>query len=80
MTAALHTHGVTPIPLYKIFVDFKAFVHESIIPFLPLLIFIAHTIAIIAILLHDVCAIYDAPPTTFCMPYTPHTIGIGNNL
>jgi len=46
--------------LYKIFIDFQAFMHERIIPFLPLLICVAHTIAI---LLHDDCAIHDPPPT-----------------
>ena len=44
------------IGLYKIRVYFKAFVHERIIPFLPLPICSAHTIAR---LLHDYCAIYD---------------------
>jgi len=53
--------------LYKIFVYLKAFVHERIIPFLPLPICIAHTIAI---LLHGVCVIYDLPQQPFCMPYT----------
>jgi len=48
------------IGLYKIFFYFEAFVHESIIPFLPPPTCIAHTIAL---LLHDYCAIYDSPPT-----------------
>jgi len=55
--------------LYKIFVYIKAFVHERIIPFLPLPICIAHTIAI---LLHGYCAIYDPPQPPSCMPYTIH--------
>ena len=46
--------------LYKIFIYFKAFMHERIILFLPLPICIAHTIAI---RLHDDCAIHDPPPT-----------------
>jgi len=46
--------GELELGLYKIFVYFKAFVHERIIPILPFLTCIAHTIAI---LLHDYCAI-----------------------
>jgi len=46
---------------YKIFVYIKAFMHERIIPFLPLSFCIAHTMAI---LLHGCCAIYDPLPTT----------------
>jgi len=46
--------------LYKIFVYFKAFMHEIILPFLPLRICIAHTIAI---LLHDYCALHYPLPT-----------------
>jgi len=47
--------------LYKIFVYMKAFMHERIIPCLPLPICIAHTIAI---LLQGHFAIYDPPQTT----------------
>jgi len=62
---------------YKIFVYIKAFVHERIIPFLPLPICIAHTIAI---LLHGYCAIYDPPPSYPFVCYTPYKSGIGNIL
>jgi len=41
--------------------EFKAFVLERIILFVPLHICIADTIAI---LLHDDCALHDSPPTT----------------
>jgi len=49
--------------LYKIFVSFEAFVHESIIPLLLTPTCLTHTIAI---LLHALCAIYDPPPTPLC--------------
>jgi len=45
--------------LYKIFVHFKAFVHESIILLLPPHTCNAHTSAV---LVHDYCAIYDSLP------------------
>jgi len=50
-------------------VSFKAFVHERIIPVLPLPIRISHTIPI---LLHDGCAIYDppAPPLLYTIHHT----------
>jgi len=50
------------IGLYKIFVHAEAVVHESIILLLPPPTCIAHTYAI---LLHDLCAIYDPHPTPF---------------
>jgi len=59
-----HIYTYLPIPhqigFYKIFVYFKAFVDERIIPFLPLPTCSPPTTAI---LLHVYCAIYDAPPT-----------------
>jgi len=48
------------VGLYNNCVYCTDFVHERIIPFLPLPICIAYTIAI---LLHGYCAIYDPPPT-----------------
>ena len=51
------------VSLDKIFVHFEAFVQESIIPLFLTPTCIAHTIAI---LLHDVCAVYDPPPTPLC--------------
>jgi len=48
------------VGLYKIFVHFKAFVHESVILVSPPPTCNAHTIAV---LLHDLCAIYDRPST-----------------
>ena len=53
--------------LYKIFVCFTAFVHKRIVPFLPLFIGIAHTIAII---LPTPLRNVRPPPPPLCMPYT----------
>ena len=53
--------SASTIGLYKIFVHFKAFLHESIITFIPPPTCNAHTIAI---LLHDYCAIYKPLPTS----------------
>jgi len=63
------------VGLYKIFVHFKAFVHESIIRVL-LPHCIAHTIAI---LLHDPYATHypSAPPF---VGHTPYNIGNDNNV
>ena len=77
---APHPVCVTTTPrlgLNKIFVYFKAFMHERIILVLPLPICFAHTIAI---LLHDDCATYDPPPNPPFERHTPYTIGIGNIL
>jgi len=62
----LQEHGAhqseAQVSLYKRFVFSKDFVHERSIPFSPFAICIAQ---IVARLLHDDCAIYDPPPTTF---------------
>ena len=52
----------TRLGLCKIFVCFKAFVHESIVRIVPpsTVLRIAHAIAV---LLHDRCAMQDPPPT-----------------
>jgi len=55
------------VGLNKIIFYMEALVHESIILVLSPPTCIAHTIAK---LLHDYCAIYDAPPTPFCLLYT----------
>jgi len=52
--------AVLGVGLYKIFVHFKAFVHESVILLSPSPTCNAHTIAI---RLRDYCAIYDPHPT-----------------
>jgi len=62
--------GALQVGLYKIFVYFELFVHES-----NLLSFLAppcipHTVAI---LLHNDCAVYD-PPSTSIMYAIQHTI------
>jgi len=61
-------HGRFQFGLYKIFVYFESFVHESIV----LSFFrpggIAHTVTII--LLHDDWAIYD--PRSTCLLYAMH--------
>jgi len=56
--------------LYKITLDFEAFVHESSILSLPLPTCSARTIAI---RLHVYCAIYDTPPIPLVY-VTHHTI------
>jgi len=57
------------LSLYKIFVHFEAFMHESIIRVLPSPTCIAHNSAI---LLHDHCAIYDPPrpPLAYAIHHT----------
>jgi len=57
--------GLT-LGLYKIFVYFKAFVHERILVFLPLAVCIAHNNAFS---LHNFCA---TSQPLFCMPPTIH--------
>ena len=50
------------VGLYKKFIGFEAFVHESIVLLLHPPTYIAHAIAILS---HDYCAIYALPQTPF---------------
>ena len=65
------------VGLHKIFVSIKAFVHERILPVLPLPIRIAHTIAILG---HGYRAIYDPPPNHPFVCHTPYQISFGTIL
>jgi len=53
--------SLPPFGLHKILIRFQAVVHESTIRVLPIVIYNAHTIAM---LLHDYCAIYAPLPTS----------------
>ena len=61
-----HHHRYGELDLYTIFVHSKAdFLHTPIILLLP------PSLSALLTLLHDYCAIYDAPPrTSLCMLYT----------
>jgi len=63
-----HHHRYGELDLYTIFVHSKAdFLHTPIILLLP------PSLSALLTLLHDYCAIYDAPPrTSLCMLYTIH--------
>jgi len=60
------------VGLYKIFVHFEAFLHESIILVLPPPTCIAHNSAI---RLHVYCTLYDLSRTPPCVCHTPCNIG-----
>jgi len=60
------------VGLYRRLVSLEAFVHESIILLLPTPTCVAHTIAM---LMHDYCAIYNAPRPPFYVPHTIYNIG-----
>jgi len=66
-----------PFSLYKIFLYFEAFVHESIIHLVPPPTCISHTVAT---LMHDYWAVYEPPSDLPFVCHTSYNIGHYNTV